>query len=370
MTDTIEPVAPEVEQAEPGAGVRPPDPGSAALFILACLAVIYTLHVARVFFLPVIFAVLLDFTLTPVVRWLGRWRLLKPPIAAALVMAVLVGALGLGIYKLADPLQSWIAKAPETVADARTKIRRLIRPVEQVNQAAAQVESATQPAGGTAAPPSVVVRGPSFAERVFGTTQTIFIGLCEVLVLLYFLLASGDLFLNKMVRSLPAFADKKKAVSITRDSKAAVSRYLGTLTLMNVGFGAVVALVMQLAGMPNPVLWGVAAGLLEFVPYLGALTMTLILTLAGLVTFETAGRALIAPAAYVTVNVIQGNAINPWILSSRLTLNPVALFVGLLFWTLVWGIAGAFLAVPLLATLKIFCDHTEGLKPIGEFLGK
>ena len=370
MTDTLEPSAPDFAEAESVPLATPPEPGHTALAILACLAVIYTLHVARALFLPVVFAVLMDFTLTPVVRWLGRWRLLKPPVAAALVMAVLVGALGLGIYKLADPLQSWIAKAPETLEDARAKIRKIVKPVQQVNQAAAQVENVTQTGTSTQAPAAVVVRGPSFAERIFGTTQSIVIGLCEVLVLLYFLLASGDLFLNKMVRSLPVFADKKKAVSITRDSRAAVSRYLGTLTLINVGFGAVVALVMQLAGMPNPVLWGVAAGLLEFVPYVGALTMTLILTLAGLVTFDTTGRALVAPAAYVAVNVIQGNAVNPWILSSRLTLNPVALFVGLLFWSMIWGIAGAFLAVPLLATLKIFCDHIDGLKPVGEFLGK
>jgi predicted PurR-regulated permease PerM len=122
--------------------------------------------------------------------------------------------------------------------------------------------------------------------------------------------------------------------------------------------------------MPNPLLWGVGACLLEFVPYLGAATMTTMLTIAGLVTFDDVGRALLVPGVYIAIDLLQANVISPIILGRRLTLNPVAIFVGLLFWTMVWGVPGAFLAVPLLATFKSFCDHIERLRPVGEFLGR
>lgn len=126
---------------------------------------------------------------------------------------------------------------------------------------------------------------------------------------------------------------------------------------------------MFLLGMPNPILWGAMAALAEFVPYLGAAAVVAVLTLAGLVTFDQVGQALLVPAAYLGVNVLQSQFIYPTILGHRLTLNPVAILVGLVFWWWIWGIPGAFLAVPLLATFKIFCDHIEALAPIGEFLG-
>ncbi len=127
---------------------------------------------------------------------------------------------------------------------------------------------------------------------------------------------------------------------------------------------------MALLGMPNPVLWGAVAGLLEFIPYLGAATMVIILSVAGLTTFPGVGHAMLVPASFLLVTIIQANFVSPPLLGRRLTLNPVAIFVGLAVWFFIWGIPGAFMAVPLLAATKIFCDHIEALAPIGEFLGK
>jgi predicted PurR-regulated permease PerM len=192
----------------------------------------------------------------------------------------------------------------------------------------------------------------------------------EVIILLYFLLAAGDLFLQKLIKVLPQFRDKKKAVSIARETEASISTYLVTVTLVNLTLGLAVAGVMYLLGMPNPLLWGALAALVEFVPYLGATALVAVLSLAGLVTFEQIGHALLVPAAYLGVNILQSQFISPLILGRRLTLNPVAIFVGLVFWWWIWGVPGAFIAVPLLATFKIFCDHIEALAPIGEFLGR
>ena len=190
-----------------------------------------------------------------------------------------------------------------------------------------------------------------------------------MVVLLYFLLAVGDLFLEKLIKVLPQLGDKKKAVAIVRETEASISTYLFTVTLVNLGLGLVVALVMHLVGMPNPLLWGALAGLAEFVPYLGATVMLIMLSLAGLVTFPQLGHAMLVPGAYLAVNLVQANFVTPTVLGRRLTLNPVAILLGLVFWWWLWGVGGAFIAVPILATFKIFCDHIEALAPIGEFLG-
>jgi predicted PurR-regulated permease PerM len=216
----------------------------------------------------------------------------------------------------------------------------------------------------------VVVRGPSLSERLFGTTQSLITVALEVGILLYFLLAAGDLFLQKLIKVLPQLKDKKRAVTIARETESSVSAYLLTMTLLNVGEGVVVAIAMAVLGVPNPLLWGVLAVVLEYVPYIGAFVLAGILTMVGLATFDEPFRALMVPAAYILINFIQGNFLTPLMLGRRLTLNPVAIFIGLVFFWWIWGVAGAFLAVPILATFKIFCDHIETLQPIGEFLGK
>lgn len=362
------PLSLEHSASEPSAA--PPqleiDFRTSGIVILALTAVFTVLYLGKEVFFPIVLAVILKALLDPVVRWLGRFRL-RPPLAAAIVLVGLLGLLGAGGAQLSTPVQEWLGRAPKTMEQAGRRLRTLLRPMEQVNRAAEQVQDATSPAaGGTQ---EVVIRGPRFSEQLFGTTTVIVIGTMETLLLLYFLLASGDLFLLKLIRVLPALGDKKKAVAIARETEASISAYLGTIFLLNLGLGLFVTLAMWALGMPNPILWGVAAALFEFIPYIGALAMVTILTVVALTTFPELGRALMVPAAYATVNLVQSNVVSPLLLSRRLTLNPVALFVGLLFWYWIWGVAGAFLAVPMLAALKIMCDHVESLAPVGEFLG-
>jgi predicted PurR-regulated permease PerM len=216
----------------------------------------------------------------------------------------------------------------------------------------------------------VVQTGPSVSSRLFGTTQRIAAGLLEIFILLYFLLAGGDLFLQKLIKVLPHFNDKVKAVEIARATEAAVSAYLSTALLVNVVEGAVVAAVLWLLGMPNVLLWGALVACFEFVPYLGAFAAVVVLTVAGLTTYDEVPRALLVPGSFLAINLLQANLITPMLLGHRLTLNPVAIFIGLAFFFWIWGVPGAFLAVPLLATFKIFCDHIASLAAIGEFLGQ
>jgi predicted PurR-regulated permease PerM len=358
--------APDIKRTEDavvdGIAVR-----SVAVTGLFVLAVFYTLHIGRVFFLPIVMALLLAFLLSPVVRALKRIHV-PEFLGAALVMLLLLGVIGGATYQLVGPAQEWMSRAPASLSQVQGKLRKLRHPVEQVTKTAEQMARATAGPGDTRTP-QVQIKGPGLGERLFGQTQDLVIGAVEMIILLFFLLASGDLFLHKLVKVLPVFGDKKRAVSIARETEAQISRYLLTVTIINVCLGAVVALTMALLGMPNPLLWGVLAGLFEFVPYLGASTMVVLLTMASLLTFDDPGRALSVPLVYFGINTLQGSIIAPLVLSRQLTLNPVAIFVGIVFWLWVWGIPGAFLAVPMIATFKIFCDHLEPLAPIGEFLG-
>jgi predicted PurR-regulated permease PerM len=340
---------------------------SIAITGLFVLALFYTLYFARAFILPIVLAVLLDFLLSPLVRAFKRARI-PEPISAAIIILALLGAAGGAVYSLATPAREWVGRLPSSLREAQGRLQSLRKPVEQVSKTAEQVEQATKVQDTKAT--EVVVKGPSLTERLFGTTQTILTGAVEVIILLYFLLAVGDLFLQKLIKVLPLLRDKKKAVAIARETEASISTYLGTITLVNLAMGLGVAAVMYLLKMPNPLLWGALAALAEFIPYLGATAMLVLLTLAGLVTFDQVGHALLVPAGYLTVNILQSQLLSPLILGRRLTLNPVAIFIGLVFWWWLWGVPGAFIAVPLIATFKIFCDHIESLAAIGEFLGR
>ncbi|MBA2626403.1 MAG: AI-2E family transporter [Gemmatimonadales bacterium] len=340
---------------------------SIAITGLFVLALFYTLYFARVFILPVLLAVLLSFLFSPVVRAMRRIRI-PDALGGAIIVLTLFAGIAFGAYELSGPAQEWVASAPASMAKAESKLRVLRKPIDQVSKTADQVADATNSGGNKSR--QVEIKGPSLSSRLFGTTREIVTVFFEVMILLYFLLASGDMFLQKLIKVLPQFRDKKKAVTIARETEASVSTYLVTVTLINVGQGIAIFLAMLAIGMPNPALWGVLATLMEFVPYVGAVVMIGALAFAGLVTFDTPGHALVPPLLYLVVNFVQSNIVSPFVMGRRLTLNPVAIFIGLVFWLWIWGIPGAFIAVPLLATFKIFCDHIEALAPIGEFLGK
>lgn len=368
----VDPSTAEPDLSKTGSAVESLRARSSNLTVLTVLAVLYTLYFAREFLLPIVFALLLSFLLSPVVRVLARFRI-PTPLGAGIIILAILGLLGSGAFGLSGSVRDWAATAPQTLGTAETRLDKIIRPVQRASKTAEQVASGVNTAAGNAGatkPREVVVRGPSLASRAFGTTQRSVASVLEVLILLYFLLAAGDLFLEKLVKVLPNLGEKRKAVQIARETESSISTYLSTAALVNIGEGIVVTGVMYLWGMPNPPLWGALVALFEFIPYLGALAMVVILSVAALTAFDSIGHALLVPASYLLINLIQGNLVSPLLLGHRLSLNPVALFVGLAFWFWIWGIPGAFIAVPLMATFKIFCDHIESLTAVGEFLGQ
>lgn len=340
---------------------------SVALTGLFLLAVLYTLYFARVLILPLVLVFLLDALLSPLVRRLKRARV-PEALSAALILATLVGTVGLGVYRLSGPAAAWVAMAPQSLVKVQSKLKALRRPVQHFNEAAAQVQEITEMGGAQAV--QVEVREPSLGESLFGGTREVLGIAFLVCVLLFFTLAAGDLFLVKVVKAIPKLGDKKRAVQIAHDAEEQISSYLTTVTLINAAFGFIVGVALHLLGMPNPVLWGVLAGVTNFIPYVGALLCMGVLGAVALVHFDTLGRALAAPALFLVLNLVESYLVTPLVVGRRLSLNPVAVFVGVLFWGWIWGIAGALLAVPILAMVKILCDRIDGLAPIGEFLGQ
>jgi predicted PurR-regulated permease PerM len=205
-------------------------------------------------------------------------------------------------------------------------------------------------------------------SRVLSGTQNVVIAAGATVVLLFFILASGDLFMRKLVRVLPTLEDKKTAVAVARTIQSAIARYLFTITCINVGLGVATAAVLHLLGMPNAILWGVMVALFNYVPYIGPVVSGTVLTVVAFLTFEHMNDVLLVPAAYFALETIEGQFVTPILTGRSLTLNPVMIFLSMLLWGWIWGVIGALMAVPILMTLKIFCDHVESLHTLGEFL--
>jgi predicted PurR-regulated permease PerM len=340
---------------------------SIALTGLFILAAFYTLYFGRSFFLPIILALLLNFLLSPLVRFLKKLRI-PEALGAGLVIFTLLGGLGWGVYELAGPAYTWAEQAPRSLRRLERKLRDFKKPVQTMSKATQQVEKMTQVGGGKE-PQKVAVTTETLGERVFSQATDMVANGVVMFTLLYFLLAAGDLFLRKLIKALPSLADKKRAVEIARQIESDISAYLTTVTAINVVLGLAVWGIMALIGIPNPLLWGVLAMVTNYIPYLGAIVMIAVLAMVGFLTFDDTGQALLAPGAFIGLNILESYVLTPVVLGRRLTLNPVVIFLALTFWGWLWGITGALLAVPIMVVLKIFCDHSESLAPIGEFLG-
>ena len=344
--------------------------GSWAVKGLFILALIASLKLARELLLPVVTALILSLVFLPVVRFM-RKLFIPAPVAGAIIVIGVFAILSMGVYNLAVPAGDWLAKAPESLKEIGGKLRKVAGSVQDVATATAQVQSMTQ-AMATGTPnkvQEVAVQGPSVAGTVLGAAQEFSVHAARTFVLLYFLLASGNIFLRKVVSATPRFTDKKREVDIANQVETAVSSYLFTVTLINIALGAAVALALYLMGVPNPVLWGVMVALFNFVPYLGEMTSIVILSIVGLLTFDELWRSMMVPIVFYLLSAIEGYLITPMVLGKRLSLNPVVIVLSVLFWGWMWGIPGALLAVPILIAIKTTCDRVDSLKVVGEFIG-
>jgi len=342
----------------------------------ACVAVAFALYFGREFFVPIAFGFVLNGLFRPVVRVMEKAKI-PTPVAAAIVVLAIFAAMFLAGMLLSAPLQSWIANAPQRLAAAEEKLNRLRQPMQRVTAVAERIEHATSvgttnPSDGKQATPAPAPGpvGGTLASRFFGTTSKALETMLETLLMLYLLLASGDLFMQKLIKVVPTWRDKRLAVEVVHEAESIVARYLVVTAMINTGQGIVIVFVMWWLKMPSPILWGVLTVVLEFVPYLGAAIMIAMLSVISFATFDSFGHILAVPGSYFVITTLQNNIVSPYAYGNRLKLNPVAVLIGVLLWWFLWGIAGAFLSVPIVATVKVIADRTEGLKALGEFLGE
>jgi predicted PurR-regulated permease PerM len=354
--------------------LRPPAPRApVALKIIAAILSVAALHVGREFFIPVALALCFNALLRPMVHGLKRLRI-PTALGAAIVVLGGLGVAVVGGWALSGPVGAWVDQAPVSLRTARAKLRSIGRPLDRLTDAAAGRPEApvpqAMPAPSPAAPPAATPAVPSLSAQLVGKATALLTALVEVILLLYLMLAGGDLFLRKMLKMLPPSGDKRTAGDVLHGTESILAHYLALTAIINVTQAIAVGLVMWAIGMPDPLIWGLLTFALEFIPYLGGATMVGLLLISGFTTFPHVGHALIAPAIYLVITTLQNSVLSPYVYGGRLKLSPLAVVVCVLFWWFIWGIPGVFLAIPIAATLKALGDQIPRLAPMGEFLGE
>jgi predicted PurR-regulated permease PerM len=344
----------------------PSNPQTFFLGGIFALSVFATLYLASSIILPVVLAFVLKLLLQPIVRLLERLHLPRS-VGALLTVLLAIGTLVGLLAGLSVPAANWATKLPEGIPRLESHLVVIKNPIMALQKLIQQTEEvADNPAqkGSTiAVRPDLGLSG-----ALFTGTRAVLGGLFTTVLVLYFLLVAGDIFLRRIVEILPTFSNKRQAVDISQQIQEDISGYLVTITAMNAAVGVATAVAMYFCGLGDPLLWGATAFLLNYILILGPLLGTVIFLLVGMLSFDSLWWALLPPALYFGIHLLEGETLTPMLVARRFTLNPVLVILSLVFWFWMWGVPGAILAVPLLAILKIICDRLRPLKALGHFL--
>jgi predicted PurR-regulated permease PerM len=340
-----------------------------AQIILMVLGTIAFLYFARPVILPIFLACVAAMTLKPLIRWLSYCHF-PPALSAAVVLCILASGVAIGFFQLGRPALTWVNEAPQHMTELRQRVQKLFPRAGRFSQAAAAVNNLGATDEEEKKTTVVEVKTSRVPSTLINWTGTFLAGIGETLVLLYLLLASGDLFLQKLVRVMPTLHDKKSAVEISREIQQNISNYLFSVSVINIGLGLVVGAGLYFMGVPNCAMWGTLVAVLNFVPYFGPVAGVVVLGAVGLLTFDTVWKGLLPPAWYLLLHLLEANLITPVLLGRRFTLNPVVIFVSLIFWTWLWGVPGALLSVPVLVSIKVLCDRVPAMSHVSELLSR
>jgi predicted PurR-regulated permease PerM len=358
----------DADRATPSA-VRPAGDAVACILFILGMAILW---VGKLLFLPLIVAMLLSFVLAPGVRALmavGVPRIL----AAMLLLGSLAGVIGVGAYELATPASAWMERLPDALTQVERKLSVFKHPVDQVNEAANQVETMTS-THGTGAQVVTVAPPSTLAAQVMTNAGQLLGGIFIAGIALFLLLATGGTILERIVALVPALRPDNDSnnlllgtpaldsTMVLRESERLVGMFLRTTLLINTALALALGGAFWAVGLPNPMFWGVAAGILNLLPYVGPLIGIPLIGLASLVSFDTVAQALVAPLIYAAFALIEGNLVTPWIIGRRLAMSPMAIFLWMALWAWMWGAAGALIAVPMLVMAKEFCSRIDRLR--------
>ena len=324
------------------------------------------LTIAQSFFIPVLTAVLLALIFSPVRRLLGKLKI-GATASAFIIFLSLLTALVLSLYFLAGPVQTRLAALPSLLPDAVAKIETLSGVMQPVIQASEQIDDIASNSGTS---PDVVLRERRILSAVAETTPRVLGQIGFTLALMMFLMSSGDLFYEKLVQIMPTIKDKRRAISLVKSIEERVSTYFITITLINAVLGVCVGLALWALGMPDPILFGIAAFFLNYIPFVGAIIGVSITFLIAVLTFNSLAVAALPGFVYFSLNAIEGQIITPMLVGRRLRLNAVVVFLSVAMGAWMWSFMGMFLAIPVLIVLKALSEDIQALQRVGEFLGE
>lgn len=317
---------------------------------LLAIAVVFLLKAAKAILVPMALAVVLAFTLTAPVRWLHAGGIPRH-LAAAIVLIGLVGSISLTGLVLASPAVNWWQGAPgneHQLADTFERLRKAL----PVPVPARSVDNRTQQAMAGPLKDRLASESVAFTGNLLSQFSKVMLAAAATLILVYLLLISERWLLNHLLTTLPNWRQRALVLSGLREIQRETGHFLATMSLINIGLGIATGLAMAMVGLPNPMLWGAIACALNFIPYFGPLSTCVLLTLSGVAHFDDLGGMLAPVGLFLVINALESNLISPWTMGRRLQLSQLAIFLSVLIWGWIWGLAGAFLAVPMLISLR------------------
>lgn len=333
---------------------------SPAATFLAFVAGVAAIYLGRGLLLPILLAIFIAILLFPAVSHLRRLYV-PEPLAAGIVVISSVLLVVAALYGLSGPLQEWADRMPRLAFELQFRLRAVQEALEQMRDFAQQIEAMTEGRDSGNGEKKPEPTGPDVIQGLLRGARSTLVTLLTSLVLVYFLLAQGSRLSDRIFQALPPTWYDDSSSGVGETLRVQVNSYLRTFTLINIALGTAVGLAMWGLGLPDPVLWGVFAGVLNFLPYVGPLIVFIVIGGVSLLTFNTWGGILAPPLVFLVINGLEGSVITPHLVGRAMRLNPIAIFISVLFWTWAWGAVGALLAVPTLAVLSIATDH---LKPI------
>lgn len=374
------------ERAEPERVLlhMPVDVRSASLVVLAVLGSVFALHWAAAVFIPLLVSLMLTYALSPLVDLLERWKVSRW-VGSAVILLALGGAMGWTGYSLSGSAQDLVDALPVAAQKLRLAIRgdgRAKDPstLDTVQKAAAQIEQAAEENSAKVAARKgvsrVVIERPAFNIRDYlwsGTVGLIAAAaqLTLIAFLTYFALGSGDTFRRKLVKITgPSLQKKKITLYVLDDITKHIERYLLVQILTSALVGVATGLAFWAIGLESAAVWGIVAGVTNLIPYIGSVIVMAAAALVAFLQFNSVQMALLVGGSSLLIHTLVGNLLLPFLTSRTSRMNPVAVFVGVIFWGWLWGIWGLLLGIPIMMVAKAICDHVEDLQPIGELLGE
>jgi predicted PurR-regulated permease PerM len=351
--------------------------------VLAVLAVIAALRVGREVFVPLVLGVIVSYALEPLVAWLTRLRVPRS-LGTAIVLAGVVGTLAVGTYALQDDALALVDSLPSAARQVREQLRAsrggAEGPIEKMRTLATEIERGAAEAAALEPPPQGVTR-VQVEQKTLDVRAALLSGSVGVLglagqaillfFLVFFLLASGDLYRRKLVRMAgPSLSRKKVTLEVIEEIGDQIQRFLFVQMITGAVVGVASWLAFRAMGLGQAPVWGLAAGVLNSIPYFGPVIVMGGVALAGFFQFGTLSMAVALAGVAFAITSLEGYLLTPWLVGRAVQMNQVAVFVGLLFWGWLWGIVGLLLAVPMLVVVKSIADRVEDLRPIGELLGE